>query len=110
MSNRETTTFVTPLTNMTIVHYTYLTGREYEYVQEPMLEAMAMSPNEVGEVSFGNFDTKKVREATHRMIEKVTVSVDGKTEGILDLILDMPQTDYEFVLDQLQSVNASKKK
>jgi hypothetical protein len=103
---RETKTITTPKQNKTVVINTYLTGREFEYAQAPLLEAMAVRPQGAGgDIKFGNIDVNKVQEATHRLIEKHVVSVDGKSEKVLDAILDMHHDDYQFVVDELQELS-----
>lgn len=103
---RETITLTTPVHNKEVVVHTYLTGREFEYAQSPLLEAMAIRPQGAsGEVRFGQIDVNKVQEATHRLIEKHIVSVDGKTDGILDAILDMHNDDYQFVVEKIQELS-----
>lgn len=104
---RETKELTTPKQKAKVVIYTYLTGREFEYAQAPLLEAMAIRPEGVkGEnMRFGNIDVNKVQEATHRLIEKHVVSVDGKKEKALDAILDMHNDDYQFVVESLQDLS-----
>lgn len=103
---RETTTITTPVQNKVVVLYTYLTGREFEYAQAPLLEAMAIRPQgAAGEVRFGQIDVNKVQEATHRLIEKHIVSVNDKSDDILNAVLDMHNDDYQFVVEKLQELS-----
>lgn len=99
------------MTDIEVVHYTYLLGREYEYVQEPMLQAMQMSPTPgSSDVSFTDFDVNKVRESTHRLVEKLVVSIGGKSGNCVESFLDLPQEDYEHILSVLNDVTGGKKK
>jgi len=103
---RETKEIETPVQKKKVVLYTYLTGREFEYAQAPLFEAMAMRPDAASkDVKFGSINVAKVQEATHRLIEKHVVSIDGKKENILDGILDMHNDDYQFVVESLQELS-----
>jgi hypothetical protein len=103
---RETKTVETPAQKKAIVLNTYLTGREYEFVQEPLLQAMQIKPGVNGkETQLGALDVSKVQESSHRLIEKFVVSVDGKTDGILDAVLDMHQEDYQFIITTINDLS-----
>lgn len=103
---RETKTIETPVQKKKVVIYTYLTGREFEYAQQPLFEAMAMRPDSSNkDIKFGNIDVSKVQEATHRLIEKHVVSVDGNKENTIDAVLDMHNDDYTFVVETLQELS-----
>lgn len=103
---RETKTLELPVTKAKVVIYTYLTGREFEQVQAPLLQAMAMSPEGQGKnVKFGNIDVAKVQESTHLLVEKHVVSVNGNKDKVLDQILDMPNEDYQFVVESIQELS-----
>lgn len=109
MSDRETIPFETPLKKKKVVLYTYLTGREYEYVQTPLFEAMEMEPTEPGRpVKVGKMNVAKVQDSTHRLLEKMVVSVDGKTDRVVDTLLNMPQEDYQFIVDQVNILTKKK--
>lgn len=103
---RETTIITTPVQKHDVKIYTYLTGREFEYAQAPLLEAMAVRPRGAsGDVTFGAIDVNKIQEATHRLIEKHVVAVGLKTDDLLNTILDMHNDDYRFVVDKLQELS-----
>ena len=107
--DRENREVVTPVKAHKVVLTTYLTGREFEYVQAPLLQAMTVKAGGIGQdVQMGNIDISKIQESTHRLIEKVVVSVDGNSDKVLDLILDMHQEDYQFVLDAVNELSKKK--
>lgn len=105
---RETKTITTPTGNQTVVLNTYITGREYEYVQAPLFESMSLAPSPIGEVNMNGFNIAKVNESTHRMLEKIIVSVDGSTDSVLDKILDMQHSDYQFIVDTVNELSKKK--
>lgn len=98
--DRETRVIETPVQKKKVTIYTYITGRELEYIQEPLLQAMNVR-NASKDVEINGLDISKVRESTHRLIEKHVVSVDGNKDNVVDQILDMHQQDYQFVVDDL---------
>lgn len=103
---RETKTIETPISKTQVVIYTYLTGREFEYAQTPLLQAMSVRPEGPNNsVKFGNVDVEKVQEATHRLIEKHVVSVNGKSENVVDAILDLHNDDYQFLVEAIQDLS-----
>lgn len=102
--SRDTTTITTPHNPVEVVLNTYITGREFEYVQEPLMKAMDIKAGATGVAQLGSIDISKVHESTHRLIEKMVVSVGGKTENVIDIVLDMPQTDYQFVIDKINEL------
>lgn len=92
----------------------WITGRDREYINEPMYTAVNTKPTVVAgkpDVSFGNFDVNKyLTESSHREIETFVVSVDGKKEKVLDAVLNMHEQDTEFVkaeIDKTSKKNAT---
>lgn len=101
--NRETQTIITPQGNHTVVLKTYLTGREKRALQNALLNTGTLQFNTV---------TKKIEGITGEIADKeqdtliamLIESVDGKTEGILDMVLDMRGIDYEFIVAKINEV------
>ena len=92
---RETKTIQTPEKNHTVVLYTYLTGREFEYVVYQS-GFKATSDNGAGNISMND-----AKELIHRLIEKLIVSVDNQMTDLDNVILDMHSSDYQFVVDSV---------
>ena len=89
--------------------YTYITGRDAEAIQAPLLKAMKLQPNKRGEdVQMGEIDTDKIRESNHVALKSVVKSVGGKTENVVDALLDMPAQDYEFVVEAVDDITKKK--
>lgn len=104
---RETKTLTTPEQKHKVEVYTYLTGREFEYVQSPLIEAMSVRPEGTKgtNIKFGDLDVNKVQESTHRLIEKHVVSVNGEKEKLMDKVLDMHNDDYQYVVQEIQNIS-----
>lgn len=101
---RETTTIVTPVTKTEVVLNTFITGREFEYIQEPLMQAIS-TKGSLTNLEVGGMDISKISESKHRMIEKYVVSVGGSTEKVVDAVLDMRHADYEFVMTELDNIS-----
>lgn len=105
----NTIKITTPIGSQEVELREWITGREAEYIDELMYEAVAVKADLVGTADIGSIDLKKmVTETNHRKIEKFVVSVAGKFENILDSVLDMHEDDTAFILDRID--NQRKKK
>lgn len=106
---RETKTITTPITKKEVVLHTYITGREAEAIQAPLLKAMKLQPNKRGEdVQMGEIDTDKIRESNHIALKSVVKSVGGQSEKVVDDLLDMPSQDYDFVVAAVDDITKKK--
>ncbi len=94
---RPTINFSLPFTKKEIICKEWLTGREYENTQEPFYQ----------NYKTGQENRIDVKGLTHKMLESYIVSIDGKTENIVDTIIDLPFPDYDFII---QKINEIKKK
>lgn len=96
-----TKTIETPIGKHKVEIKEWITGKDREYINEPMYTAVQTKPTVAGgkaDVAFGNFDVNKyISESAHREIETFVVSVDGSKEKVLDAVLNMHESDTEFV-------------
>ena len=86
----------------------YITGREFNQIQQCYLDGAKMK-FAGGEASFDDFDPQLSIKATETMIETLVMSVGGKTEGIKDLILDLEKNEYDEIIEELNSIAYKKK-
>jgi len=103
--DREIKTITTP-SGASIKIKTYITGRESEQIDNILYKAMNLSA-QTGNAQGTNLnlsDGAFLTEQTHKTIELMVVSVDDKTDKILDTILDMKQKDYLFVISEIEKV------
>lgn len=96
MTERPTVKIELPITKQEAVVREWLTGREYEEMQKPFYESVKKGENGLD-----------MQYLTHQTLLAYVVSVGGKTENILETILDLPFDDYNAIL---QRVNELKKK
>jgi hypothetical protein len=99
----------TPIGSEEVEIKSWITGREAEYIDELMYEAIAVKADMAGKADIGNIDLKKIiSETNHRKIEIFVVSIGDNKENILNTILDMHEDDYKFILDSLDEQRKKK--
>lgn len=99
----------TPKDNRIVEIKDWITGREAEHIDELMYEAVAVKSDMAGKTDIGNIDLKKmISETNHRKITTFVVSVDDVKEDVLNKVLDMPETDTQFILDQIEDQRKKK--
>jgi hypothetical protein len=50
-------------------------------------------------------DTKSAADKSNDLAAIVVVSIDGQTENVKDLILDLPLSDYAFLLAKVKDIS-----
>lgn len=103
-NERPTKTVELPLTQQQAVLKAWITGREQEYIDRPSMESVSIKPNSAGKIEFGEIRSDKIEQSTHRAIESIVVSVGGKTDQILDTVLDLPVSDYNVIIAEIQEM------
>jgi len=96
---RETRVIKTPSGDSVEIK-TYIIGREIETIEDIMYSGVK-DPD-------GKFKFTFLRRQTHKLIEIMVVSINGKKEKILDTILDMKADDYIFITEKLQEITGGK--
>lgn len=104
--NRETQKINTP-SGVEVVMYTYATGREARQIEQKYLSAIKVDIQS-GNPTFKDFDTSSPYEAEKEAIKLLVISVNNKTENMLDTLLDLPQSDYEFVVSHINEITKKK--
>jgi hypothetical protein len=100
----------TPIGKAEVEIRDWITGRQAEYIDELMYEAIAVKADMAGKTDIGNIDLKKIiSETNHRKIEVFVVSVNGNSEDVLtDVVLNMHEEDYQFILDSIDEQRKKK--
>ena len=105
MTNKITT----PIGKQEVEIKEWITGRQAEYIDELTYEAVAVKANMTGGADVEKVDLKKIiTEANHRKIETFVVSIDGVKDDILNKVLDMHETDTQFIVDQIEEQRKKK--
>lgn len=111
---RETKTIQTP-SGHKVELYTYITGREKRAIVGSYLNSGIDfdSSNE----KIKGINAKMIDEAQNVTINSIIVSVNGHRNGddingkafsVVDAVLDMHATDYEFVINELNEITKDK--
>lgn len=108
MSSRETREFVTPGGHKVVLN-AYLTGREARELKEVMYAAMKVDMSDVhamqaGNVNMGQVSATFLVEQEKRALGYLVVSVDGVTENALETLLDLPSTEYDTIVAQVNAI------
>lgn len=121
-ANREKIEIITPIDKHKVALKTWITGRERRELKKPFMESLKVSLKGKGEdVEKTGIETGKseyeitdslmlMEKAENKAIEIIVESVDGKKENILDVILDMHEDDYNFVVKAINKLTKKKTK
>lgn len=96
-----------PITKKVVVLKEWITARQAQYINEPILKAMHMNVGDT-KASVGNFDVSATVESSQREIESFIESIGGKSDAILATILDLPEKDYEVLQEKVQELRKKK--
>lgn len=99
MQLQETIELTTSLTGAKVVLRGYITGRIKQEIQGVLL-----SSTQVTDEGKTTFDGAVALAATNKALELIVLSVNGKSEGVLDMILDLPEQDFDFVKGEVDKV------
>jgi len=106
-TQRETKEFTTSGGNV-IVYKTYLTGREATEIEKVYLKDAKV--NLIGQdVKIDGVSPTIEYEAREKMLEMFLVSLNGNTENVKDLVLDLPDVEYQEITTFINELSAKKK-
>lgn len=116
-----TRTIETPIGKHKVEIKDWITGRQREYINEPLYSSVKAKPQVVQgkpDMQMGEFDVNTfISESGHRELESFVVAVDGQKEMEFDgkqikaweFVLDgMHENDGEFIKKEIE--NTAKKK
>lgn len=113
MNNVPTVEIETPVSHQKILVKEWITGRDREFINEPMLAAIDATPRVLGNkqsIEIGKLDLSKLtQESDHREITTFVVSIDGNSENILDAVLNMNEQDTDFIKSYIKAKSRVKK-
>lgn len=101
----------TPIGKQKVEIKTWLTGRDTRDIRNVYLEAADIKiKGKTGEQSeIAGLSGKIAQQAEDKAIEIVVIAIDGKKEDILNRLLNMRTEDYEFVIEEINSITGEKK-
>lgn len=86
----------------------FITGRQSRHIKDAFLEDTQFASTD-GKQSY-SVAASKTNIAEDRAIEAAVVSIDSKTEKVVDLVLDLPDADYAEVIAKVNEVTGGAKK
>ena len=105
MNERETKTITTPGGHQVML-YTYLTGREANQIKATMYGALKMNLEDAqaGKVSVSDVPGTFIAEQEQKALGFLLVSIDGDATAAVEKLLDLPSTEYEAVIKEVNAI------
>jgi len=101
---------ITPIGKNKIIIKEWLTGGEAEQIEDIFLDDISVNVSDGKPQQSGNVKANKVRLATHKTIELTIISIDEKTDDILNRTLNLRDKDYQFILSEIDKTSELNKK
>jgi len=101
--DREVKEIITPIGGATVVLKSWITGREKREINRVLFDDSAMIDGKY------SIDASKIEDMKDAALKNIIVSVNGMTENIIDILLDMRSEDYDFVVAAVDEVSSDKK-
>lgn len=105
-------TITTPFGNHAVGIKEWITGKEREYIEGSFLSGVDAKPRMQGKemtMDVQKMDLERLtNESKHRAIQTFVVSIDGKTENIVDEVLGMHEDDTDFILASIDETSKKK--
>src|ERR1700675_3516832 len=107
MSERETKEFITP-GGRKIILRTYLTGRESNQLKSVMFSALKMNMEDAqsGKVNVSDVPGTFLAEQERKALDILIVSIDGDTAAPVDKLLDLPASEYDAVVREVNAIQS----
>jgi len=105
MSERETREFATPAGHKVVLR-TYLTGREANELKSVMYSALKMNMADAqgGKVNVSDVPGTFLIEQEKKALSFLLVSVDGETHEPVERLLELPSSEYEAVVKEVNQI------
>ncbi|MCK5268560.1 MAG: hypothetical protein KAR07_10340, partial [Spirochaetes bacterium] len=100
---RETKEIITPIDKHRIIMKTYITGGEDKMIKRIWQSIeMTVEGKSTKSKSFNMAD--KAEDAEKKVVELIVVSINEKTESIVDTILNMKKKDCKFIEKEIEKI------
>jgi hypothetical protein len=83
---------------------TYISGGESREISNVFLEGMKFQMDSTGQAKSNEMSASLGSKAQDKAIELLVVSVNGKKENVLNSVLDMPKSDFDEVLKEIDAL------
>jgi hypothetical protein len=105
---RETKSITTKFGKNVVKLKTFLTERESRDVLAVLAQSYSFKVDGSGETEKISSDT--VLQYQNKLIETWVVEIDGKTEGLVELMLDFRKEDFKQVVDEITKISGTDEK
>ena len=109
MNNEQRETKEVKAGKNTLIINTYITGREARDIESSLMDKLEMSQNVEKGTEIKGFSGSLLRDRQDMQVKYIVVSVNGKSENILDTILDLPVKESEEIMEIIRGVAEPKK-
>lgn len=94
-----------------IVANAYITGREMRNIRDCYIGGAEVNVNgfKKGSVPLSGIKGDVISKAEDISIEALIVSVDGKTENVIEEVSNLPSDDYDEVVEYINTITSPKK-
>lgn len=101
---RETKKIITPL-GKDVELKTYLTAGEAKELSLVFLKGMKLDYDpETKKSAVKDMSGQLINDAENRAIELIVVSFDGSNENILNRLLELKNTEFDFIMDEINKI------
>ncbi len=107
MSDTPTIQIETPKAKHKLVLKEWITGRDMRELKDIYLKVGKIDASGQG---MTDINPDVLNQAENKSVELVVISVDEKTDGVLEAILNMPSEDTTFVLGKVAEIAGFSKK
>ncbi len=103
--NRETKVFATPGGHAVVLN-AYLTGREAQELKSIMFSALKVNMDDAqsGKIGVGDIPSAFLVDQEKKAMSYLVVSVDGDATSPVDKLLDLPSTEYDAVVKEINAI------
>jgi len=98
---RDTKELTLPKSEKKVVIKTWMSGGEWQEMQNEMLQGMKINPQQP---QSSEFDVATMAKANEKALNLLVVSVDGKEENCVEALKEMHVADYRFVIDEINKI------
>src|SRR5438105_15938549 len=102
---RDTREFTTPGGHKVILN-AYLTGREAQELKSIMFSSLKMNMDDVqnSKIGIGDMPSGFLIEQEKKALSYLLVSIDGDVSAPIDTLLDLPSTEYNAVVFEINKI------
>lgn len=92
-----------------IVMHTYITGREARDIEGALIDNIEVKQGIDGGAQISGMKGSQLKMRQDEQIKAVVVSIDGVTDNVLDLVLDLPHSESEQIMELVREIADPKK-